>query len=236
MNSSKKLFGIAVLSVLLSVTFANASFFTFFNGNMKSDSTMDTKNLKMTGTGDMHMDSLGNSSNTNMYISVEPGRVEYCFHQDVNVMGHKFSLNSHSIAGINNGFSHDTNLDVDGNGGDLNINDDDSNCNTGNLSGIVYFDSNKNDQYDEGETGAKGIKVEITDEDDNTVTVETDENGEYHITNILEGTVSVMVKTNTLPQDTEPNNSIDNPNIVTVKAHEENDAGKFGYIKPDIFH
>ena len=234
MKLLKKSFGVAMLFVLLNmllVSFAEASFLKVgaHNGHMKSVSKFEMKVAKITGTNNEHIGFDGNSSNTDMYFTAEPGRVEYCFHQDVNLLGHKFSLDSHTIAGIG-GFSHSTSSYIDKNGGYININHDKANCNTGSLSGIVYYDANKNDQYDEGETGAKGIEIVATDEDGYKITVTTDDSGRYHIANILEGTVSVLVKTSTLPKGTIPNNSVDNPNIVNVKAHEDNDAGKYGYI------
>ena len=223
------------LIVSLSVpSFVEASFFNFTpnNSSMTSDSKLSTSGTSFTGTSDTSLSSNGNSSNTNMYVSAEPGRIEYCFHQDVNIAGHKFSIDSHGVAG-KDGFSNSTSSSADGNSGSLNINDDDdSNCNTGNISGVVYLDSNLNGQQDAGEVGAKDIEVQVTDEEENVVTVKTDDNGEYQVTNILEGTVSVLVKTETLPDGGTLVTPNDNPTEVVVEANEETDAGKDGYTLP----
>lgn len=234
MESSKKFFEVVMLFILLNallLSFAEASFMknNTHNGHMKSIAKFEMKVAKITGTNNEHFDLSGNSSNTDLYLTAEPGRVEYCFHQDVDFLGHKLSLDSHTIASIK-GFSHSTSSYVDKNGGDININDDVASCNTGSLSGIVYYDANFNDQYDAGETGAKNIEVVVTDEDGYSLMTKTDDSGKYYFPNVLEGTVSVYVKTNTLPAGTVPNNSIDNPNIVDVKAHKNNDAGEYGYI------
>lgn len=259
MKSSKNLFGVAILSILLnigSISFVEASFFNFFTNskNVKSDSKLKTKNkkiitspfnikphlkldskkLKMTGSNDINMNLKHSASNTNMYFSTEPGEFEYCFHHDFDILGHEFSLDSHNISGIH-GFSHSTGSSIDSHKLGINIlHDDNSNCNTGNLTGIVYYDSNKNDQYDNGETGTKDIEVEVTDENGNKLTVKTDDSGKYRITNILEGSVTIFIKTETLPEGTELNYSTNNPSVVTIKAHEESEAKKYGYIDGNI--
>lgn len=100
---------------------------------------------------------------------------------------------------------------------------------TGSIHGTVYKDRNDNGLKDSDETGASGIRVTITDRENNTFTVYTDDNGDYNQSGLAEGLALVIVDATTLPSNTKLKAG-ENPSTVTVARGEDKNAGDDGYV------
>ena len=98
---------------------------------------------------------------------------------------------------------------------------------TGSVCGKVFEDTNGNGVQDAGEPDYAGAKVNITDENGNTVTATTDANGKYCQDGIEAGSVEVVVDPNSLPAGATI--TTENPTTITVEAGQNNPAGADGF-------
>ena len=99
---------------------------------------------------------------------------------------------------------------------------------TGNVYGQVFEDVDGNGMLDNGETGVAGISVTLVDANGETHSTVTDSEGKYTFDNIVEGLATVTVDPTSLPDNAELTVG-ENPNDITIKANEENNAGIDGY-------
>ena len=104
----------------------------------------------------------------------------------------------------------------------------DTKTETGKVCGLVFFDKNDNGKFDRKEKGAKGIKITLTDVNDDTHTIRTNKKGKYCFKNIDEGSATINIDTNTLPADAELTIG-ENSNEITVIPNKRNNAGRDGY-------
>ncbi len=102
---------------------------------------------------------------------------------------------------------------------------------TGNVCGVVYEDINANGQQDDNETGVADIDVTIIDANGVSYTVPTDVDGKYCQSDIPEGSASITVDEETLPEGATLTAG-ENPNDITVVAGQDNNAGTDGYTLP----
>jgi uncharacterized repeat protein (TIGR01451 family) len=98
----------------------------------------------------------------------------------------------------------------------------------GDVTGVVFEDTNGNQIQDPGEPGLPGVTVLITDSQNVTRTVLTGPTGVYTATGVPSGTAIVDVVNSTLPAGYVDTTNVD-PSSVTVNPGVVNDAGKDGY-------
>jgi len=106
----------------------------------------------------------------------------------------------------------------------------------GTVIGHVYEDTNSNGVQDSNESNITGATVTVTDANGNTYTGTTNANGDYNITDVLEGNASVEI--NETSASTPSNGELladanqtegDNPTLVTVVNNTTVNAGNDGY-------
>jgi len=100
----------------------------------------------------------------------------------------------------------------------------------GAVYGTVYYDKDKNKIQDDDEPGKAGIKVTILDSDNKPHDVITNDQGYYHLEDIVVGPITITVDTDSLPKDAELSDPDANPTTITVEENKENNAGKDGYF------
>jgi len=104
---------------------------------------------------------------------------------------------------------------------------------TGKVCGTVFLDQNGNGRQDNGETGTRGIVISVLDSNGDTKRGRTNRLGAYCINNVAEGEATVTVRESTLP-----NNATltvgNNPSTVDVVGNQRNNAGKAGYVLPQV--
>ena len=100
---------------------------------------------------------------------------------------------------------------------------------TGKVCGIVFNDINENGIQDNGEQGARGIKVSLLDAKGNRKSTQTRSTGSYCINKVAVGEATVLVDESTLPAHAHLTSGT-NPNTVTVAKNKRNNAGKDGYV------
>jgi len=232
MKQTYRTIALAAALALGTTAAAEASFFgSLFGGSGSAEGQTTQSGFKNTTTGSQSMSSNGQSEHTNGYVTAEPGHVEYCFHHDINVAGHTFSIDSHGQGGVN-GFSDSTRANADDNEGSMNLNNDNGgNCNTGQIHGVVYLDANKDGIQESNEHGTSGIEIEVTDEEGNVQTVTTDDTGAYTVENVLEGTTTLFVKKDSLPRHRKLEYKDQNPIEIAVERGEKVEVDPIPYIK-----
>ena len=99
---------------------------------------------------------------------------------------------------------------------------------TGTIFGQVLEDVDSSRSYNNVDTGLAGIKLIITDSNGDIHSETTDINGNWKVENLPEGTTTVKVVEETLPQGYKYVYG-DNPSTVNVVVNAETDAGKDGY-------
>ncbi len=100
----------------------------------------------------------------------------------------------------------------------------------GDVTGVVFRDTNGNGTQDPGEPGLSGVQVKVTN-GTFTQTVTTDSSGKYTAIGVPVGTAVVDVVDATLPAGVTQTAGVD-PSSVTVVAGSTADAGKDGYRAP----
>jgi len=231
MKQTYRTVALAAALALGTTVAGDASFFDFFTGNGSAEAQTTQSGLKNDTTGRQSMSSNGQSEHTKGHMAAEPGHVEYCFHHDINVAGHSFSIDSHGQGGIN-GFSDSTRANADDNEGSMNLNNDNGGkCNTGQIHGVVYLDANKDGIQESNEHGTSGIEIEVTDEEGNVQTVTTDDTGAYTVENVLAGTTTLFVKEDSLPRHRKLENPDQNPIEIAVERGKKVEADPIPYIK-----
>ncbi len=75
----------------------------------------------------------------------------------------------------------------------------------GDISGVLWVDTDGDGVVDAGETRLEGVRIDVYDEDGNLVTsVTTDADGSYSIADLPPGTYTVVVDEDTLPDGVVP--------------------------------
>ena len=152
--------------------------------------------------------------------------------------------------GKDNNNSNDNNSNNSNNSNNNNSSNNNSNSNTGNttndnktygVSGIAWYDENKNGQYDTGEKLLKSICAMVIDTSTNKllrdstgniVKVYTNENGQYSIANIPSGNYIIVFEFNTSEYSVTTYNKegvaeANNSNVILSNITVENLNGKY---------
>ena len=101
---------------------------------------------------------------------------------------------------------------------------------SGTVSGLVYEDTNNNNEQDTDELGLENVIISITDAEGNIQTINTDETGNW-IATLVVGQAEITVSENSLPSGavlTQGNN----PTIVTITNDTNVDGVIYGYNIP----
>ncbi len=104
---------------------------------------------------------------------------------------------------------------------------------TGKVCGVVFLDTNANNKFDRGDELLDNVTVNVKNNNGDTIASGTTASGKYCISNVPAGKAIVDVDEGTLPENSGQVVGED-PSSVTVKAGEDNWAGKDGYGKPDV--
>ncbi len=105
---------------------------------------------------------------------------------------------------------------------------------TGKVCGVVFLDTNANDKFDNSDELLNNVTVNVKNSNGNNIASETTNSaGKYCISDIPAGRVTVDVDEGTLPENSGQVVGED-PTTLTVKAGENNWAGRDGYGKPDV--
>jgi len=72
---------------------------------------------------------------------------------------------------------------------------------TGSISGLVFGDTNENNEYDSDDDPLVGVKINITDANGIAIVVETGVDGKYLASGLAEGTAIVDIDEDSLPSD-----------------------------------
>jgi len=100
---------------------------------------------------------------------------------------------------------------------------------TGKVCGMVFLDTNKNHSYDSDDQPIKDVTIYLNDNNDNTfATQQTDSEGNYCLSNVPVGSVTVGIARDTLPKNLVQVVG-ENQDTITVEADKENWAGIDGF-------
>ena len=99
---------------------------------------------------------------------------------------------------------------------------------TGNMSGLIFEDTNGNGVWDNSETGVSGISITLIDANGDSHTTQTDNEGKYTFSNIVVGTATITIDENTLPANAELTVG-ENPSEITIKADGDSTSDIDGY-------
>ena len=121
--------------------------------------------------------------------------------------------------------------------GESNLDQDFAYYAPGSIGDTIWNDKDGDGVFDDGE-GLAGVTVELTLPDGSTVTVDTDENGNYLFEGLQAGDYSVAVKEDTLPEGLRGNNTVDpdgskdSRSALTLGDGESNLDQDFAYFAP----
>lgn len=100
---------------------------------------------------------------------------------------------------------------------------------TGKVCGMVFLDTNKNHSYDNDDQPIEDVTIYLNDDNDNTfATQQTDSEGNYCLSNVPVGSVTVGIARDTLPKNLVQVVG-ENQDTITVEADKENWAGIDGF-------